>query len=274
MHSQRILILGGSGTIGNALYKALNKYYDTYATYYSNSNLFFEKNTKFYSFNFEKNSIENLVNEVEPDVIISSLRGNFNGLISLHQRLLPLVLKKRIRLFFLSSSNVFDSFYHYPSYELDKTFSESNYGRLKIQIENYIMRYLPEEHYAIIRLPMIFGKGSYQLKIIKEHHQLQVPIEVFPNVIINATSLNRLTQQIHYLINRNKKGIFHLGSNDVIHHNDLIKGICDKLQLKSIRFKQVYSSNTDRYLAVLSKYTPLPEHLQFKIDDVIADCEK
>ena len=34
---------------------------------------------------------------------------------------------------------------------------------------------------------------------------------------------DKLTQQIHYLINRNKTGIYHLGSNDLTHHEDFIK---------------------------------------------------
>jgi len=32
---KRILILGGSGFIGNALYRELSPYYNTYATYYA-----------------------------------------------------------------------------------------------------------------------------------------------------------------------------------------------------------------------------------------------
>ena len=47
-----------------------------------------------------------------------------------------------------SSSNVFDSFEHYPSYEYDKTFSESIFGRFKIEIENQLMR-LPIGKFAV-----------------------------------------------------------------------------------------------------------------------------
>ncbi len=41
---------------------------------------------------------------------------------------------------FISSLNVFDFFTNYPSYENDKTFSNSIYGKVKINIENKILR--------------------------------------------------------------------------------------------------------------------------------------
>ena len=41
---KRILILGASGFIGNALYKELNSYYDTFGTYFSKKG--YSKNIK------------------------------------------------------------------------------------------------------------------------------------------------------------------------------------------------------------------------------------
>ena len=43
---KKILILGGSGFIGNAIYKELCNYFDTYATYCS-SGRSFEENKQF-----------------------------------------------------------------------------------------------------------------------------------------------------------------------------------------------------------------------------------
>jgi len=267
MTKKKILILGGSGFIGNALYKELNSYYDTYATYKTPKTIF-DNNKKFYLFDYELNAIKVLLDTIKPSIIISSVRGNFNSQIQLHLDIINWILKKPCKLIFLSSSNVFDNFHHYPSYEYDKTFSESVYGRFKIKIENALLR-IPTKKYAIVRVPMIFGHGSLQLKEIKLHHKLNVPIEVFPNIIINATTVSKLTQQIHYIINRNRKGVFHLGSTDLIHHSDLIESICEELKLVNPIFKQVYNSNNDRYLAVLPKDNILPKNLQFTIKQVI-----
>ena len=128
---------------------------------------------------------------------------------------------------------------------------------------------LPIHKYVIARVPMIFGATTPRIQEIKTLYKLNAPIEVFPNVIINATSISKLTQQIHYIINQKKKGVFHLGSTDLIYHLDLIKEICDALQFDEPIFKKVYNSNNDRYLAVLPKDNILPENLQIKTNQVI-----
>ncbi|WP_010180731.1 sugar nucleotide-binding protein [Aquimarina agarilytica] len=265
--SKKILIFGGSGFLGNALYKELNSYFDTYATF-NTHNSFFEKNQKFYAFNFETEPVAILLSSLKPDIIISCVRGNFNSQVQFHLALIDWIKTNKCKFIFLSSSNVFDSFHHYPSYEYDKTFSESSYGRFKIKIENALLR-LPTHKYVIARLPMIFGHGSPRIQELKQLQHLKAPIEVFPNVILNATTVSKFTQQLHYIINRNRKGVFHLGSKDLIHHYDLIKEITEELGLKQCIFKQVYNSNNDRYLAVLPKDNLLPKYLQFTINDVV-----
>ncbi len=264
---KRILIIGASGFIGNALYKEFNSYFDTYGTYRTD-NAFFEKNQKFFQYDMELEDISILLDNLKPTIIISALRGNFNAQLDAHQRIINWIQKHRCRLIFISSANVFDSFSNYPSYEYDKTLSDSIFGRLKIKIENALMR-LPTNKYVIARVPMVFGATTPRVQEIKTLHDLKASIEVFPNVIINATSISKLTQQLHYIINRSKKGVYHLGSIDLIYHLDLIKEICDILELDDPVFKQVYDSNNDRYLAVLPKDNKLPKNLQITTQEVI-----
>ena len=264
---KKILIIGASGFIGNALYKELNSYFDTYGTY-KTDNAFFEKNQKFFQFDMELEDISILLDQLKPTYIISAIRGNFNSQLDMHQRVITWTQKHKCKIIFISSANVFDYFSNYPSYEYDKTLSDSVFGRFKIKIENALLR-LPTHKYIIARVPMIFGAATPRIQEIKTLHELNSPIEVFPNVIINATSISKLTQQLHYIINRSKKGVFHLGSTDLIYHEDLIKEICDLLKLNNPIFRQVYNSNNDRYLAVLPKDNMLPKNLQITTQQVI-----
>lgn len=261
------MIIGASGFIGNALYKELNSYFDTYGTYCTD-NAFFEKNQKFFQYDMELEDISILLDSLKPSIIITALRGNFNSQLDAHQRIIHWIQNHRSKLIFISSANVFDSFSNYPSYEYDKTLSNSVFGRFKIKIENALLR-LPTSKYVIARVPMVFGSTTPRVQEIKTLHDLKAPIEVFPNVIINVTSISKLTQQMHYIINRSKKGVFHLGSVDLIYHLDLIKEICDILELDDPSFKQVYDSNNDRYLAVLPKDNKLPKYLQTTTQQVI-----
>ena len=265
---KRILILGGSGFIGNALYKELHSYFDTHATYYSSKG--YMNNHCFHSFNAEEEGLENTLKKVKPKLIISCLRGHFETLIETHSFLVNFVKENNCRLIFLSSANVFDAFEHYPSYEYDKTLSESIYGRLKIKIENDLMR-LPVGKYVIARLPMIFGLNAPRTLEIDKAVTENTPIEVFPNTVINVNSISRLCQQLHYMINQKMTGIYHLGSSDLISHFDFIKAVVAHRHTTPAVYKQVFTSNKIRYLAVLPKENKLPPNLHVSYSAVLDD---
>jgi dTDP-4-dehydrorhamnose reductase len=264
----RILILGGSGFVGNAIYKELAPFYNVHATYRSPKGAY-DKNKHFHEFDMETEDVSILLNSLKPQFIISAVRGNPHAQIDLHDRLGYWSAQNESRIIFLSSANVFDRFTNYPSYEHDKTLSESIYGRLKIKIENDLLR-LPTSKYVICRVPMIYGANAPRVQELKAFLEAKQAIEVFPNVVINATFIDKLARQIHYIINRRRRGIFHLGSNDLVHHIDLVRDICNELGTPHPLLKQVYDSNEDRHLAVLPKDNLLPKHLQLTIADVVA----
>ena len=151
----KILILGASGFLGNALYKELYRYYNTYGTYHSGK--IYSDNKHYLKFDLVNDDVYELLRQVQPSVIISALRGPFTDQLEAHELMVGYAQETGCRIIFLSSANVFDAFSNYPSYENDKTLSQSIYGKLKIRVETLLMRYLPEEQYAIVRLPMVFG---------------------------------------------------------------------------------------------------------------------
>ncbi|KJD32838.1 dTDP-4-dehydrorhamnose reductase [Tamlana nanhaiensis] len=265
----KVLILGASGFLGNAIYKELCPYFNTFGTY--NFNKSFEKNHHFFEYNFEEDDIYEILDIVKPSIIISALRGDFSKQVLLHQHLSDYLLQHKTKLIFLSSANVFDAYSKYPSYEEDKTLSHSVYGHFKIKIENMLLR-LPAKKVVILRLPMVFGSQSPRILEILQQIEEKTPVEVFPNLIMNVTTESKITQQIHYIINRNKYGVYHLGSKDLVHHDDFIKEIIKNLQLESkVHYKRVYTTNDDRYLAVLPKFNLLPKNLHLRSDEVLEE---
>ena len=262
-----ILILGASGFLGAALYKELCPYFRTFGTY-NKENTTFSKNKHFFQYNLEEDDVFEILKIVKPTIIISSLRGDFAAQVVVHKHLVEYISSNSCNLIYLSSANVFDAYSKYPSYEQDKTLSHSIYGHFKIKIENMLLR-LPKSQVAILRMPMVFGSNSPRIQKIVQDINDKTPIEVFPNLIMNVTTDSKVTQQIHYIINRNKSGIFHSGSSDLVHHDEFIKEIIASLNLKNAIYKQVYTTNDDRYLAVLPKYNLLPKNLQLTSHSII-----
>ncbi len=269
----RILILGASGFLGGAIYKELCSYFKTFGTY-NTPNKQYEKNKHFFQYSMEEDDVYEILGIVKPTIVISALRGDFSAQLIAHQHLAEYVFNNKIKLIFISSANVFDAYSKYPSYETDKTLSHSIYGHFKIKIENMLLR-MPKKQVVILRLPMVFGAQSPRIIEILENIKEKEPIEVFPNLIMNVTIDAKVTQQVHYIINRNKCGVFHLGSNDLVHHNDFIKELVESFELngKLVTYKNVYTTNDDRYLAVLPKYNLLPKHLQLLSNQIVSELK-
>lgn len=267
----RILIFGASGFIGNAIYRELCGYYKTFGTYRTPKREF-EKNQQFFHYDVEQDDAYEILEAVKPSIIISALRGDFSAQIIAHSHMLEYMKLHKTKMLFLSSANVFDAYSKYPSYENDKTYSNSVYGHFKIKIENMLLR-MPKKQVAILRLPMVFGKHSPRIEEIKTFLKEKEPIEVFPNLIMNVTSDYKVTQQVHYIINREKYGIYHLGSQDLVHHESFIEEILDSLGAKNAILKRVYTTNDNRYLAVLPKEHLLPKHLQLQSKETLKELE-
>lgn len=262
-----VLILGASGFIGNAIYKELCSYFRTFGTYYRPDSAY-EENQHFFNYNIEEDDVYEILQATRPTIIISALRGDFSQQIIAHRHMAEYVNTHDCKVIFLSSANAFDAYSKYPSYEHDKTLSSSSYGLLKIKIENMLLR-LPKEKVVIARLPIVIAPHSPRVKEIKQHLAEKTAFEVFPNVVMNVTTDSKVTQQIHYIINRNKFGIFHLGSTDLVHHDDFMKEVVKKVSNEYLQYKLVYTTNEDRYLAVLPKFNKLPKHLQITSSEVL-----
>ncbi|WP_299123164.1 sugar nucleotide-binding protein [uncultured Winogradskyella sp.] len=268
----RILILGASGYIGHSIYKELGPYFRTFGTYRT-PRAAYENNKQFFQYNVEEDDVYEILEACKPSVIISALRGDFHAQTIAHQHIAEYVLETGCKIIFLSSANAFDAYSKYPSYELDKTLSHSVYGHFKIKIENLLLR-LPKKQVAIIRLPMVFGVNCPRIQEIKQLISENASVEIFPNLIMNVTLDKKVTQQIHYIINRNKYGVFHLGSTDLVHHDEFIKSIVSFVSKEKVQLKHVFTTNDDRYLAVLPKFNKLPKHLQITSQKVLEELQK
>ncbi|MCB0457714.1 MAG: sugar nucleotide-binding protein [Flavobacteriaceae bacterium] len=265
----RILIVGASGLIGNTLYRELLPYFNVFGTYATQESLY-AHNRVFFKFKAEEDNLEAILKEVRPKFIISTFKGEAKAQLKAHESICNYLLENKSKILYISCASVFDAKGDFPSYEEDPVLAQSDQGKLASAIEK-LLKNLPENKRVIIRLPLVLGINApliIQLKQAIKHH---ATFEVFPNLIVSATTQNKLAQQIHYIINKNLKGIFHLASEDVIHHDELFDEIAKKISRKKPIFKNVFSSNDDRFLAILPKENLLPKNYQITIEQVIEE---
>ncbi|MDN3723608.1 sugar nucleotide-binding protein [Aequorivita sp. SDUM287046] len=269
--ANRILILGGSGFIGNALYREFHSYFEVQATYCHQHGAFSE-NQVFHNYCVEEDSLFLLLNKIRPTTIISVLNGDFKCQLEAHQQLVNYVLiNPKCSVLYVSSAAVFDAKHRHPSFENDVPVSETKLGKYKIAAENLLLGNIPSQT-SILRLPLVLGINSPEIVHLRQCMRHHATFEVFPNLVISATTINKVCQQVHYIINKALRGIFHLASNDMIHHDELFKEIASKMGDKMPIFKNVFNSNEDRYNAILPKINKLPNPHQITVQQVIEEC--
>jgi dTDP-4-dehydrorhamnose reductase len=64
------------------------------------------------------------------------------------------------------------------------------------------------------------------------------------------------------------------GSVDLVHHDEFVKDIVHAVSTNNVVYKRVYTTNEDRYLAVLPKFNKLPKHLQITSIEVLKELKK
>ena len=264
----RILILGASGYVGNAIYRELCTYFETYGTYCSAHELY-DNNKAFFGYDIANDDITKTLQQIKPTIIISALRGNFKAQYHAHKQVCKYVNDApESRLLFLSSVSVFDGLSSLPSYEDTRPTAVSEFGKFKVSVEKLLFEKIKNQ-VSILRLPMVLGAYSPRILQVRQAIKHQAVFDVYPNLIISITTANTIAQQIHYIINKELTGIFHLASNDLVHHQDLFTEICEKISNKTPIFKSIYNSNDDQYLAILPKHNILPTNYQTTVADVL-----
>lgn len=264
----KILILGGSGLVGTAIINEMNKYnqFDVYSTYFQNSTLLNED--KSFKLNIQdEDNISSILNILKPQIIISCLRGDFNKQLILHEKTADYLSENGGRLYFFSTTNVFDNDLSKPHYEDDLPDSQSDYGQYKIECEKKISEIL-HDNACILRIPQVWGKSSPRMKELLNSLRSNKDVIVYPKLYHNTNTDVMIARQLCYIINNNLKGIFHLSSEDIINYKDFYKGLIAGLGFRKVIIEEDFEE--EGYFALLSKRkNEFPKQLRFTNNSVI-----
>lgn len=255
---KNILILGASGTVGSVIFKQLScdENLKTFGTYFSAMQ---ENTSSLTRFSVEfPNDICSILKQVRPDIVISSLRGDFDKQLITHENVAKYLMANNGRLIYLSTANVFDGSLDQPHYEDDARISDSDYGRFKIQCED-LLRSRMGDRAILLRLPFVWGKSSPRLQEVKagcEIGQLGVYTDFFSNHVSDI----QIAQTIQWIINENKDGIFHVGTSEVISYQCFMEQLITAMDMRRPEF--VFQKNPG-VMAVLSNRKDIPDQLKW-----------
>lgn len=264
----RILILGVSSYAGQAIAKLLIKNHDVYGTYHVQKNSCLPEKKLFRLQLDDHDYIKHILDQIRPQIIISSLRGDFQLQLKFHCFVADYLLTNDAgKIIFISSSNVFDAAMKKPHYESDKTSSQSDYGNYKITCEQMLQNKLKEKC-VIVRIPQIYGKNCPRILKLGEDIQNNTPIITYPDLYMNYTTDLQIAEWIDTIIIEDLDGIFHIGTKDAYSYMQFQTDLISALGLKEPVFQEEVSCGKC-FQAVLPGRTEIPEKLQMSVADIL-----
>ena len=219
---KKILIIGASGLIGNYIYRFLKYKSDVkvLGTRFSN-----EQDLELVFLDIlNKLSISNIINNFNPDIVIvpaslpnveyceehpeESREVNIKGIKNIIN-----IINSNVLFVYFSSDYIFDGVFG-PYSEEDKPNPINEYGKQKLEIENYIKENL--YNYLIIRTTVVYGwesKGkNFILGLINKLNsgeEINIPYDQ----INNATFAGDIALAIYKLIISGRIGIFNVAGD-------------------------------------------------------------
>lgn len=261
---KHVLVLGASGTVGSKIFKQLSCEEDikVTGTYYSTIP---EDISSMVCFSVESpNDILSVLEQVQPDIVISSLRGDFEKQLAVHRNIAEYLVANNGKMIFLSTANVFDGSCDQPHYETDMRISDSEYGRFKIRCEDLLRDHMGDRA-VVLRLPFVWGIDSPRLQAVRAGCEKGI-LEVYTKFFSNHTSDMQIVQTIQWIIKEDKEGIFHVGTSDVINYQDFIERLIAATDMKKPAF---VLQKHPGVMAALSKRNDIPDQLKWNSDRLI-----
>lgn len=264
------MILGASGLVGKAIAKECLTSFDVYGTYFSSgTNLVADKQ---FQLNMQKEeTIREILDGVQPDIIVSSLQGDYDDQLKFHQTLVEELENRNCVLYYFSTTNVFDGDLTRHHTESDTPLSKSDYGRYKINCEKMLMQSLGKRC-AIIRIPGIWGKNSPRFNSIKKHLETAAPIQAYPNLECNFLLDTQLARQVRFIVENELRGIFHLAAVDMVKEYAFYDAVVQKLTPGGIPIQSTsyQDKETTYYFGLVSTREDLPDSLQITNEEIIS----
>jgi len=243
----KILILGASGTVGRALHKTLSTKYEVYGTF--NQNKPEDVDDKYWlKYDIADAGLtDDILSAVKPDIVISSLTGNYKNQFLVHKRVAKHLKQYSGFCIFLSTANVFDGSPDRCHSEDDPPYPFSDYGKFKQSCEELLLQSLGEDNCLIVRLPKILAKREISNMI----QQVKNGQPIYSNLYMSLNTDENVASAIQYCIDSRKSGTLHLTSYDYMSVDEYI-GLLFEQSDENIKY-DAKKLTVDEYCAIFNR---------------------
>ena len=267
----RILVLGASGYVGRRVKRVLSECYQTvYGTYGTECSQY-DSDSSMYRYRLgDSGALEMLLEQTEPEYIVSCLRGDFEEQLEAHRTAAAYLAAHSGKLIFLSTANVFDAAMECGHFEGDTPKSDSDYGNYKIKCEKELQNLLGDGA-VIIRIPGVWGRECPRLLRLVEDIRHGAAVVTYKNLFINLTTDVQIADWILYIIQHDLRGIFHVGTKDTCEYLTFHRDLIADLHLEGAVFDVNDYGEPRIWQAVLPGRREIPESMQLSIKAVIKE---
>jgi len=250
----KIFLIGASGSIGWPLFKFLKKKYKVVGTYNN------KKKRGLLKFSLGKKKYENkLISQVSQNDIVMLLlaetnvawvhdnpRKSFNVNYNLTTELIKKLIKKKTRIIYFSSAEVFNGKKGYYK-ESSKPIPVNTYGKTKYSVEKFLKK-TNYKNYQIIRTGRNVNMSDDYRCMIKDTYErlLRNNAKMAKDNLFTITHMNDFNKAIHKLIkSKSQQIIYHICSDEVLSRvkfASLIKKNSkkkNKMNYRIVKFKDV-----------------------------------
>ena len=253
---KKLLLLGGSGQLGQALYKQLFGLFDVYPTYFLNKSSLLEN-----SINLDVSNKENVfevIDNIKPDIIINTsalTNVEYCEKNNSHTNLINVIgmsnilnaISDKVNVVQISTDYVFSGFNGNNYKESSNCNPINYYGQSKLNAEKMLLA--SNNRYIIFRASTIFSNNfncsSNFLTFIYKNLKNKKQVNIANDLYSKPTYVTTFAKTIISSILMDLHGIFHYGSSNRISKYDF-----------AIEFSKVY--NLDANLINSVSYKTLP----------------
>ena len=248
-----LLVIGGSGLVGNTFIESTYKNYDLHFTYNKTYSKIHNIDGIFFDITKNRTKLKSLIKTLKPDIILhTAAHPNVDLCETNHSEadLLHVDVSKDIamisnnigsKLIYISTDAVFSGKINKKYVETDTPNPINYYGKTKLLAEQIILNHSPEN--VILRSAVIYGwhqRSRFTSWIINSLSKNKM-VDPFIDQYNTPTLVDDLTNSIQKIIELDISGLFHATGKTCINRYDFAKKIAEKFGFNKDLVKPVTS---------------------------------